>query len=289
MSQSERKMADTTGKILLAVKGDRPLSDASWKQGRILLSNKRLILATQDGKQTYPLRDLRQIGGRMDASIDARQVADYVTLRFVDRTYLVAASDHERFEHLLFKALLHGRSVQVKYPAVEGGVVTDANWETASLTLDEDGLALAIQSGTFVSLDLDELSGIQTDMRDVAGTQRIVIAASHLDREGTIVETHIGAAEPHGEHLRTYLLEGLASTETNVELSETEREVLMALYSGISPFEISTFIDRDIDEVEEIYERLLKVDLVDEIRVRREVRLNARGRNVASGISEEQW
>lgn len=288
MSDGEKKIADASGQIMLAAKGDRPLPDADWEQGRFLLSNKRLILATADDKQTIPLSQIRRIGGRLDASINARQVADYVTIRLEERTYLVAASDHERFERAIFRALLHRKTLLAKHPAVEGGVVTDQDWEPATLTLDDEGLGVAIKTGRFVDLALEELSGLETEVRTVGDSQRLVVEASHLDGDDTIVETHLAAEEALAEHLREFLKRGMSRTETNVELSETERAVLMALYSGVSPFDIPSFLDRDVDRVEEIYDRLLELDLVEEIRTRREVRLNARGRNIADSVSESQ-
>jgi len=62
----------------------------------------------------------------------------------------------------------------------------------------------------------------------------------------------------------------------------------MALYSGVSPFEIPAFIGKDVDTVEEIFERLVELDIVDEVRVRREVTLNSRGRNIASEAMNDQ-
>ncbi len=38
----------------------------------------------------------------------------------------------------------------------------------------------------------------------------------------------------------------------------------------------------DIDRVEEIYERLIELDVLEEVRIRREVALKPRGRNIAS-------
>lgn len=288
MSTSEQKFADTTGQIMLAAKDDRPLSDAQWKQARILLSNRRLILATSKDTQKVPLDDIRQIGGRLDRTIDARQVAEYVQLRLPGRTYLVAASEHERFKRALYRALLHGRSMHTKHPAVEGGVVTDAEWEPASLTLDDDGLGVALQSGRFVCCPLDELSGLRTDIREVDGDDRPVVAVSHLDEEDTIVETHLAAEEPTAAHLRTYLHQGISMIEANVDLSQTERAILTALYSGVSPFEIPAFLGRDVETVEKMYERLIDLDLVEEVRRRREVRLNARGRNITDAASDKQ-
>jgi helix-turn-helix protein len=62
----------------------------------------------------------------------------------------------------------------------------------------------------------------------------------------------------------------------------------MALYSGVSPFEMADFVGLSVDEVEEIYQHLLEIGAVDEVRTRTEVSLNAQGRNMASEAMSEQ-
>lgn len=62
----------------------------------------------------------------------------------------------------------------------------------------------------------------------------------------------------------------------------------MALYSGVSPFDIPDFLGKEIEEVEETFERLIDLDVSEEVRVRRDVSLTARGRNVASESMNEQ-
>jgi helix-turn-helix protein len=62
----------------------------------------------------------------------------------------------------------------------------------------------------------------------------------------------------------------------------------MALYSGVSPFEIPSFLGMDVDDVEETFERLVELEVVEEVRIRREVALNSRGRNIASEAMNEQ-
>ena len=62
----------------------------------------------------------------------------------------------------------------------------------------------------------------------------------------------------------------------------------MALYSGVSPFSIPEFIGQDVEAVEETFEKLIELDIVDKIRERREVTLNSRGRNIASEAVGEQ-
>jgi helix-turn-helix protein len=62
----------------------------------------------------------------------------------------------------------------------------------------------------------------------------------------------------------------------------------MALYSGVSPFEMSDFVGLPVDEIEEIYQNLLEAGAVDKVRERTEVTLNAQGRNLASEEMNER-
>jgi len=62
----------------------------------------------------------------------------------------------------------------------------------------------------------------------------------------------------------------------------------MALYSGVSSFEVPEFLDMDPDDVEETYEQLIELDVLQEVRIRREVALKPRGRNIASESMNSQ-
>jgi helix-turn-helix protein len=62
----------------------------------------------------------------------------------------------------------------------------------------------------------------------------------------------------------------------------------MALYSGVSPFELPDFVEMPADDVEERFEWLIERDVLEEVRKRREVELTTRGRNLASeAITQE--
>ncbi|MFC7057971.1 hypothetical protein [Halovenus salina] len=62
----------------------------------------------------------------------------------------------------------------------------------------------------------------------------------------------------------------------------------MALYSGVSPFQIPDFVGLDVETVEEIYDELIEAGVLQEKRVRRDVQLKARGRNIASEAMGEE-
>jgi hypothetical protein len=287
MSEGEYKIADTKGRFAMAVKEGRQLNNVDWSQGRILLSNRRLILAGNDGKRTIALSDISGLSGRQDASQSIAAASNYLALKLGEDVMLVSAADHEEFKTAFFKAVLDENIVKAKHPAVEGGVVQDTSWEKARLKVEEDAIATALQSGKFVELELEEISEISTEQRTVGGTERTVIQVSHVEGQ-TSVETHLTGAQRTCVFVQSFLKEGERRSEANVDLAPSEKEVLMALYSGVSPFEIPAFIGQDVDKVEETFEKLIELDIVDEVRTRHEVTLNSRGRNIASEAMNEQ-
>ncbi|ELZ32206.1 hypothetical protein C465_07681 [Halorubrum distributum JCM 9100] len=286
--EGEYKITDTQAKFAVAVREGRKVSDVSWTPGRVLLSNRRLILAGNDGKRTVPLSKLERLGGRHDANQSVARVSNYVSFDLGEQVLLVAAKDHEPFERDVYRALLDQKTVMVKHPAIEGGVVTDTEWEQARVKIDENGLNAALERGAFVKFDLDDISGLDAAKRTVNGGKKPVIEVSHTDDEGTSIETHVAGDPSRMRFVESWLRKGEERSSTNVDLSSRDREVLMALYSGVSPFEIPSFLGMDVDDVEETFERLVELEVVEEVRVRREVALNSRGRNIASEAMNEQ-
>ena len=290
MSDTDReyKLADTRARFAVAVREGRSVTDVAWTPGRVLLSNRRLVLAGNDGRQTVPLSRVDGLGGRHDANQTIARVSNYVSFELDERVLLVAAADHESFERDVYRALLDGSTPLVRHPAVVGGVVSDADWERARLGVDEDGLSAALESGTFVRFDLDDVSGLEATERTVADRKRPVLEVAHTDDDGTSVETHLGGDARQMRFVEAWLRKGTARSAANVELSSRDREVLMALYSGVSPFEIPAFLGAEIDAVEETFSRLVDLEIVELVRTRQEVSLNARGRNIASEAMNEQ-
>ena len=175
-----------------------------------------------------------------------------------------------------------------KHPAVEGGVVQDTEWQQARVKIDENGLNAALEQGAFVKFDLDDISGLDAAKRTVNGEKKPVIEVSHTDDEGTSIETHVAGDPSRMRFVESWLRKGEKRSSTNVDLSSRDREVLMALYSGVSPFDIPDFIGADVDEVEDMFVDLVELGVLDELRVRREVALSARGRHIATDAIADQ-
>ena len=288
MSQGEHKIADRQGKFLQAMKGGRKLKDADWTSGRILLSNKRLILVGNDGKRTVSLQDVDGVSGRYDVNQTVARVSDYVSLRFDENILLLSTGNEtEQLEADLFGAMLNQRMVRVKHPAVKGGVVQDTDWEKARLKVQPGELGIAVASGTFIQVELDDVGSVDAAKRTVDEKTQTVLEVEHTEAE-TSVQTYISGKARYCALLESLLRKGTEQTETAADLSQTEKRVLMALYSGVSSFEIPDFLGMEIDRVEEIFDRLIGLDILEEVRKRREVTLKTRGRNIASeSINEE--
>ena len=291
MSESEYKIEDTKGKFLQAVKDGRRLKDADWTPGRIILSNKRLILASNDGKRNLPLSKITSLSGRYDVNQTVAQVSDYVSIKMSNGSVILLSmgSNTEAFEFQLFGAMLDQTEVKVKHPAVEGGVIQDTEYERARVNVsDEDHqLNVALSSGSFVPIDLDDVGGVEADSQTVDGQDRPILKVEHVQEE-TSVQTYF-AGESHAMAvLESLFKRGVDQASGSVDLSETEKRVLMGLYSGVSPFEIPEFLGMDVDEVEDIFERLIELDILEEVRTRREVTMKTRGRNIASEVINEE-
>jgi helix-turn-helix protein len=286
--EGEHKIADTQGKFLQVVKNGRKLNDPDWTSGRILLSNKRLVLAGSSGKRSIPLSDVKGLKGRYDVNQAVASVSDYLSVEFDNNVVLIGTSiDIEAFETDVYGALLNQEMILTQHPAVEGGVVQDTDWEKARVKIDEGLVNVAIASGTFVAIELDDIGSVERATRTVEGEQRTVLEVEHTQGD-TSVQTYISGETRRCALLESLFLKGERKNEGGVELDEVEKEVLMALYSGVSSFEIPDFLGMDVDEVEAIFERLIELDVLEEVRKRREVSLKTRGRNIASESINEK-
>ncbi|MFC7133584.1 MULTISPECIES: CheF family chemotaxis protein [Salinibaculum] len=287
MSNSEKKIEDTQGKFMRAVKAGQDLTDASWQQCRVVLTNERLVLVG-DGKITVPLSDIDEMGERYDVNQAATSESKYSTLYVGEDVILVSVGDHETFRTNFYRAILDNAVIYVQHPAVKGGVVQNAEWQRGRLKVTEDAVRMVLEDGQKFVIDRDDIGEFDTDEKAVAGEERAVIEVEHTDDDGTSVETHLSGRDHHISVLKQLLEEGAERNRADLDLDPVERRVVMALYSGVSPFGISEFVGIDVEKVEEIYDRLIELDVVEVVRERKEVGLTAQGRKVAGEAMGER-
>jgi len=287
MSGDETKLVDAAGDYCQVVEGGEPVAEPRWRSARVVLTNRRLVLGGADGNRSIP-HDRIELTDVPGSVPDGFATDGTTALRVGEHVFLVDASV-EDFDREYCRAALDTEVILVKHPAVVGGVVQGAEWSKARFRFAEDRVKLALPGSESASFEVEDVDTVESATETVLGEDRTVVRVGHTGADGRSVETHLSGTAAHGralEHLFSRVIEERHSEE--YELTETESEVLMALYSGVSPFEIADFVGLDVEEVEEIYEKLLEMGAVDKVRVRTEVSLNAHGRNLASEAMSEQ-
>ncbi|MFC7072963.1 CheF family chemotaxis protein [Halovenus rubra] len=288
MSEGEQKLVDTSGDYLYAIKSGEPLADASWRSCRIVLTDKRLVLSTNSNKQAIPHSKIRLLKDETTLP-ETYQDGRATPLRIGSNVILVDAQQVDSFEIEFCRAALHDEVILTKHPAKVGGVVQDdASWSKAKFRLNGDRISLRLPENQTLSFPIEDVGTIETAQQHVMGEERTIVEAEHTDEDDRSVETHLSGTDRHTEALDSLLTTTIEQREDEYELSEVESQVLMALYSGVSPFEIADFVGIPVDEVEEVYQTLLEAGAVDKIRTRTEVSLNAHGRNLASEAMNER-
>jgi len=289
MSEGEQKLVDTQGDYLYAVKNGEPVPDARWRSCRIVLTSERLVLSTGDNKQAIPHSQILVPDEDESVVPDELDAMGSTALKIGNNVILVDAQELTDFESEYCRAALHDEVILVKYPAIIGGVVQDdASWSKARFRLDDDQVNLGLPDGETVSFPLDDVGTVETSTGQVAGENREIVQVEHTDEEGRSVETHFSGVEWHPKALSALLHATIEKRQDEYELDDVENQVLMALYSGVSPFEMADFVGIEVEKVEEIYGKLVEAGAVDKVRERTEVTLNAKGRNLASEAMNEQ-
>jgi len=289
MSGDETKLVDTSGDYCYVVRDGEPVAEPRWRSSRVVLTNKRLVLADSEGNQSVPHARVELVDDADDVAPDDLATDGTTALRVDDSVVLVDAPGADAFDREYCRAALDAEVILVKHPAVVGGVVQDTEWSKARFRFADDTVKLALPGGESTAFPVADVGTIETATRTVLGEDRTVVEVEHTDSRDRSVETYFSGTAAHSralEHLFGSVIEARRSEE--YELTETEREVLMALYSGVSPFEIPDFVGMEVEEVEEIYGKLLEMGAVDKVRERTEVTLNAHGRNLASEAMSEQ-
>jgi len=128
MSEDEQKLVDTAGDYCYAVKNGEPVADPQWNSCRLVMTNRRLVLANNSGKQTVPHSNIEIVDD--DVVPDAIDAAGATPLRIGDNVVLFDATGVSDFEREYCRATLHGEIILANHPAVVGGVVQDdSEWQ----------------------------------------------------------------------------------------------------------------------------------------------------------------
>jgi helix-turn-helix protein len=265
-------------------------------RGRVLLSQKRLVLAATDAERTtVPLSAVFDVAvGHVPPGL-----GDFfdstVTIAFErggDRYVAAVEADEEtidKFSTVLFKTLLNGTEMTVKHPARVGGRVTDRDFRPARLSIEPRRVRFRGESST-LDIPLSTVTGFGRSRREVGGSGRQVLEVRHMDEgESTMTLAATDSARKMsilGRYIRLEYSELLADVR-ELDVSKAEKEVLVALYSGAGSEGLSLprIVDREPQEVTMLLNRLQEEELV--VDARGGTKLTPKGRVVVNTHLED--
>jgi helix-turn-helix protein len=265
-------------------------------RGRVLLSQKRLVLAATDAERTtVPLSAVFDVAvGHAPPGL-----GDFfdstVTIAFErggDRYVAAVEAGEEtidKFSTVLFKILLNGTEMTVKHPARVGGRVTDRDFRPARLSIEPRHVRFRGDSST-LEIPLSTVTGFGRSRREVDGSRQLVLEVRHMEGgESTMTLAATDSARKMsilGRYIRLEYSELLADVR-ELDVSKAEKEVLVALYSGAGSEGLSLprIVDREPQEVTMLLNRLQEEELV--VDARGGTKLTPKGRVVVNTHLED--
>jgi helix-turn-helix protein len=214
-------------------------------KGRVLMSERRLILATSDSKTVVPLTSVfdvavGQVPTEVEEFFDHTVMVGYV-VDGVQRTTVVGGDREtiEKFSVLLYRATLRGSTIALKHPAAVGGLVQDQPVREVGLRLDVDSVSfpgtedLTPGEDPF-TIDLGTIVFFEVLERSVLDERRLVLSVQHV-RDQETVTTEISMQSRRkmnilGRYLRQ-MYHYIASDVRDLDVSDAALEVLVGLYS----------------------------------------------------------
>ena len=162
-------------------------------------------------------------------------------------------------------------------PAVRGGVlVKEARWDKGSIAVLKTVLWF-VSEDKQICIPLRDVTGIELTTRDVQNKKVDVVKIDHM--EGTdVVTSFILCPLSTLQVLFNFLKDTTKDMDMRGdELDPLSAQVGMLVYSGMDSHAIETMLSVSTNELEGVYDKLLKLGLIEVRYVRREVQMTPKG------------
>ncbi|MEA1944857.1 MAG: CheF family chemotaxis protein [Euryarchaeota archaeon] len=290
------------GKILFV---DIYATQPNWMQCRVVLTYGGIWLMYGTEKKGIPLTSIGSFGREIPKK-QLGNVSDYVSVTYVsegkETTIAITgiSSQLKKLKKYLMFLKLHQKPVYILHPAKIGGVIQDnIQWDQGILNVSwtpggaADKLVIQRRSGN-VEIPLNNIELVQTENQNIGGKSQNIINIKY-SYENNAYNTFILAeiqnllVEYINDHLQEqgvisrHTSDTISGPSTGAGLDETDEEILVAIYSGVSSLEVPSFMEGvDVDQVESIYDKLISYGLVELVRLRKDVQLTPKGRNIVN-------
>ncbi len=291
------------GKILFI---ESYATQANWVQCKVVLTYGGIWLMYGSNKKGIPLAAIASLGREVPKKQLGTSVTDYIAVTYVlenKETTVAITGQPEQLKKLkkyIMFLQLNKKPVYVLHPAKVGGVIKDGvAWAQGLLNIvwtpggAADKLVIQRKEGN-VEIQMNNIEMVQIESSNIGGKVQQIANIKHSDGENTY-NTFIlsgiqnSLVEYINDHLReqgvisSHASDSATDSSSDAAIAETEEEILVALYSGVSALEVPTFMEEmDVDQVEKIYDKLISYGLVELVRLRKDVELTPKGRNMVN-------
>ncbi|MDG5775531.1 CheF family chemotaxis protein [Haloarculaceae archaeon H-GB1-1] len=287
---SESVIADFVAKF-----NSEATSQVDPVKGRILLSQKRLVLAAsaRDDKLTIPLSKIFDIAvGHVPPDLgDFFNSTVTIAFDHKDRRIVAAveASDEkiQKFSTVLFKAILNGTEMTIKHPARMGGRITDNAFEGARLFLKPKAVQFKRKGKPF-TIELASVTDFQRVSREIAGSERPVLTVRHQSGGQAITSLAATSSARKMNILGRYLrleYSDIMEEIGDISLSDDEKQMLVAIYSTSQGMPLADILNKEASEVTMMLSDLRDDGLVED--APEGPTLTPKGKIVASNFLED--
>ncbi len=214
-------------------------------------------------------------------NIEERKNALSITVKGnPEKTYLIATVPKalQVLKRMIIMACSAYRlSAYFMSPAIRGGVmVTDAQWEKGAIAVLKTGIWFVSQNKQ-VCVPTSEVAGIEMTHRDLQNKQVDVIKIDHLEN-GEVVTSFVLCPLSTLHVLLNFLKDATKEMDMKGdELDPVAAQVGMLVYSGMDSHAIENMLNITHKDLDQIFDKLLKLGLIDVLFTRREVQLTPKG------------
>lgn len=243
------------------------------ERGRVVMSRKRLVVASDDERLTIPLSKVvdlvvGNVPPHLRDLFDSTVTVGYRTDEGVVETILIEGGEEtiSKFVTVAFKSLLNGTKAKLKHPARIGGRVTDEPVRKAKLSIDPERVTFRTKSGN-VRIDITDVVGFQRVERDLDGEPRPTLLVKHAD-DGEVSTSAIAPLSKRrlnilGRFLRIRYSE-LLEEAREIDLDESQKRLLVTIYATDGDIDYGSVLDGDAARATNVLNALSQKGLISE-------------------------
>ncbi|EMA32409.1 CheF family chemotaxis protein [Halobiforma nitratireducens] len=270
---NEDIVADFTGRFFLGNRGSGD-DGSSGKpvSGRVIMTKRRLVLASGDGKETVPLSRVIDVNVGSVPNHVRQFFNDTVTVGYRDeegstRSAVIESKGEtaEKFVALLFRCLLNGRRVAVKHPARVGGRVKDTPVVPGKLKIKNRRIEVRTKQDNF-SFDVERVMSIDRGNKIGDSDDRVTLVVKYIDDGGLTKTSLIAPSKSQYVNLLARFLrlefDDLREEVDEIDLSNPEKRVLVSVHATGGEIDFTNMLDGDPAYVTNVLNSVREKDLI---------------------------